>query len=156
MGGFAKVMNKVPATILRSPLHGLMSNRFLLLSFAGRKSGRQYTTPVAYLSEGDAFLMTTDSPWWKNLRGGVPVTMWVEGHEYQGTADAIPDPARVTRVLGRFLTAQPGYGTYVGLKPGPDGRMNPAEVEAVAREGRGAGPAQLENLEGDRSWRICQ
>ena len=134
MGGFAKVMNKVPATILRSPLHGLMSNRFLLLSFAGRKSGRQYTTPVAYLSEGDAFLMTTDSPWWKNLRGGAPVTMWVEGCEYQGTADAITDHAEVTRVLGRFLEVQPGYGKYVGLKAGPDGRMNPAEVEAVARE----------------------
>ena len=134
MGGFAKVMNKVPAAILRSPLHGLMSNRFLLLSFRGLKSGRQYTTPVAYLSEGDAFLMTTDSPWWKNLRGGAPVTMWVEGREYQGTADAITDHAEVTRVLGRFLEAQPGYGKYVGLKSGPDGRMNPAEVEAVARE----------------------
>ena len=138
MGGFTKGMNKVPAAILRSPLHGLMSKRYLLLSFTGRKSGREYTTPVAYLSEGDAFLMTTDSPWWKNLRGeggsGAAVTVWVEGHEYRGTADAITDPAEVTRVLNRFLEAQPGYGKYVGLKSGPDGRMNPVEVEAVARE----------------------
>ena len=134
MGGFARVLNKVPAGILRSPLHGLMSKKYLLLSFTGRKSGREYTTPVAYLSEGDAFLMTTDSPWWKNLHGGAPVTMWVEGREYQGTADAITNHAEVTRVLGEFLEAQPGYGKYVGLKSGPDGLMNPAEVEAVARE----------------------
>ena len=58
----------------------------------------------------------------------------LEGCEYQGAADAITDHAEVTRVLGRFLKAQPGYGKYVGLKSGPDGRMNPAEVEAVARE----------------------
>ena len=38
-------------------------------------------------------------------RGGAPVTMWVEGREYQGTADAITDHAEVTRVLGRFLEA---------------------------------------------------
>ena len=134
MGGFTRGINKVPAAILRSPLHGLMSKRYLLLSSTGRKSGTTYMTPVAYLSEGDAFLMATDSPWWKNLRSGAPETMWVEGCEYQGTADAITDHAEVTRVLGRFLEAQPGYAKYVGLKSGPDGRMNPVEVEAVARE----------------------
>jgi len=111
-----------------------MSKRYLLLSFTGRKSGARYMTPLAYLSEGYAFLMTTDSPWWKNLRGGAPVTMWVEGCEHQETADAIPDHAEVTRALGRFLDAQPGYGNYVGLKTGTDGRMNPAEVDQRRRK----------------------
>jgi len=49
MGGFARVMNRIPATVLRSPLHPMMSGKYLLLSFTGRKSGRRYTTPVAYL-----------------------------------------------------------------------------------------------------------
>ena len=83
MGGFAKVMNKVPTTILRSPLHPLMSNKYLLLSFTGLKSGRKYTTPVAYLRDHETFLVTTDSPWWKNLHGGAPVTLQVKGREYE-------------------------------------------------------------------------
>ena len=138
MGGFAKVMNKIPAAILRSPLHPLVSGKYLLLSFTGRKSGRRYTTPVAYLREGDAFLMTTDSPWWKNLRqgevgAGVPVIARVEGREYEGIGEAVTDHAEITRVLGRFLEAQPGYGKFVGVKRGAGGRVDPSGVEAAAR-----------------------
>ncbi len=59
MDGLARVMNKVSVAILRSPLHLPMGNRYLLLSFTRRRSGRRYTTPVAYLSEGEAYLMTT-------------------------------------------------------------------------------------------------
>jgi len=40
-----RALNKVPAAILRSPLHRLMSKRFLLLTFAGRESGKRYTIP---------------------------------------------------------------------------------------------------------------
>ena len=132
MGRFAKVMNKVPAAILRSPLHPLMSKKYLLLSFTGRKSGRRYTTPVAYLSEGDAFLMTTDSPWWKNLRGGAPVTMKVRNHYYEGVGEAVTDEAEVVRVLGRFLETQPGYGKFVGVKRGAGGRVDPSRLEEAA------------------------
>ncbi len=72
MGGFTRGINKVPAAILRSPLHGLMSKRYLLLSSTGRKSGTTYMTPVAYLSEGDAFLMATDSPCGRTCVVGLP------------------------------------------------------------------------------------
>lgn len=137
MGGFAKLMNKVPAAILRSPLHPLMSNKYLLLSFKGRRSGRRYTTPVAYLGEGDAFLVTTDSPWWKNLRGedgaGIPVTVRVKGREYEGTGEAVTNETEVARVLGKFLEAQPGYGKFVGVRRGAGGRGNPSELEEAAR-----------------------
>jgi hypothetical protein len=47
MSTFTRLMNKFPAMLLRSPLHGLMSKRFLLLTFTGRKSGRKHTIPVA-------------------------------------------------------------------------------------------------------------
>jgi hypothetical protein len=137
VGGFAKIMNKVPATVLRSPLHHAMSDKYLLLSFTGRKSGRRYTTPVAYLKEEDALLMTTDSPWWKNLRGndgaGTPVTVRVKGREYEGIGEAVTDETEVIRVLARFLQAQPGYGRFVGVKRAAGGRVDPSMVEEVAR-----------------------
>lgn len=133
MGGIAKVMNKIPAAILRSPLHPLMSGKYLLLSFTGRKSGRRYTTPVAYLREGDAFLMTTDSPWWKNLRGGAPVKLRVRGREYEGTGEAVTDETEVVRVLGGFLETQPGYGKFVGVRRDAEGRVDPSKLEEAAR-----------------------
>ena len=137
MGGFAKIMNKVPAAVLRSPLHRTMSNKYLLLSFTGRESGRRYTTPVAYLKEGKALLMTTDSPWWKNLRGkdgaGTPVTVRVKGREYEGIGEAVTDETEVVRVLARFLQMQPGYGRFVGVKRGAGGQVDPSMVEEAAR-----------------------
>lgn len=125
MSSFAKMINKIPAAILRSPLHPLMSKKYLLLSFTGRKSSKKYTTPMAYLREGDALLVTTDSPWWKNLRGGAPVTVRVGGDEYEGTGEAVTQHAEVVHVLSRFLDTQPGYGKYVGLKSGPGERVDP-------------------------------
>jgi hypothetical protein len=50
MERFSQLMNCVPQLLLRSPLHGLMSNRYLLITFTARKSGKRYTTPVAYLA----------------------------------------------------------------------------------------------------------
>ena len=137
MGGFAKIMNKVPAAVLRSPLHRAMSDKYLLLTFTGRKSGKRHTTPVAYLEEGDALLMTTDSPWWKNLRGndgaGTPVTVRVKAREYEGLGEAVTDETEVIRVLAKFLQMQPGYGRFVGVKRDAGGRVDPSMVEEAAR-----------------------
>ena len=137
MGGSAKIMNKVPAAVLRSPLHRAMSDKYLLLSFTGRKSGKRHTTPVAYLEEGEALLMTTDSPWWKNLIGkdgaGVPVSVRVKGREYEGIGEAVTDETEVVRVLHRFLQVQPGYGRFVGAKRGAGGRVDPSMLKEAAR-----------------------
>ncbi len=116
MSAIKRALNKVPAALLRSPLHGLMSKRFLLLTFNGRKSGKRYDIPVAYARDGDAFSMTTDSRWWKNLRGesgvGVPVRLRVRGKEYEGVGESITNEGEVTRVLKLLLEEQPGYGRH--------------------------------------------
>ena len=129
-------MNRFPAMLLRSPLHRLTSKRTLLIIFTGRKSGKRYTTPIVYLREGDTFLMTTDSPWWKNLRGedgaGAPVTLRVEGRDYPGLAEAVTDEEEVARVLEMMLRAYPSYGRFVGMKSGE--RMDRTRIEEVARE----------------------
>ena len=68
-----RVANALPKLILRSPLHGLMSNQVLLLTYTGRKSGKRYTVPITYVKVGNTLLLATDRPWWKNLRGGAQV-----------------------------------------------------------------------------------
>jgi deazaflavin-dependent oxidoreductase (nitroreductase family) len=134
MSKFMRVMNKFPALLLRSPLHGLMSGSVLLITFVGRKSGKRYTTSITYLREGDTVLMTTDSPWWKNLRGGAPVTLLIKGREYTGVAEAITDETEVVRVLEMMLREYPSYGKYIGVKLGTDGHTNHREITKAARE----------------------
>jgi hypothetical protein len=44
-----KLYNPIVSWLLRSPLQGLMSSSTMLITFAGRKSGKTYTTPVNYV-----------------------------------------------------------------------------------------------------------
>ena len=52
-----RVLNPVVKALLGSPLHGLLSHDLMVLSFSGRKSGKQYAIPVGYLQKVGGRLM---------------------------------------------------------------------------------------------------
>ena len=131
-----RLVNRAPTLLLRSPLHGLLDDRFLLISFRGRTSGNSYTTPINYARAGDAYVMTTDSPWWKNLRGGAPVRLRVQGRTIPGVAEVSNDPEVVREAIERLLRAVPWYGRFADVRLGPDGRLDPVQLDAVVRAGR--------------------
>ena len=85
---FSDVYNPVVKSILRSPLHPLMSGGTMLLTFTGRKSGRQYTTPISYAREGDTITLITNRKhgWWRNLQCEALVTTRVKGEDLPGKA----------------------------------------------------------------------
>lgn len=96
-------MNAVARLVLRSPLHGLMDGKILLLGFTGRRSGGRYTTPMSYVRVGDEVLMTTEAPWWKNLAGGAPVQMRLGGESLRGFAETLTGEEGVAEVLRKIL-----------------------------------------------------
>jgi hypothetical protein len=51
------LFNPLAKSMLRSPLHGFMSRRLLLITFSRRKSGKQYTTSIRYVQHGDTLLL---------------------------------------------------------------------------------------------------
>ena len=51
------LFNPFMKTVLRSPLHGMISRRLLLITFTGRKSGKVFTTPISYEQEGATLLL---------------------------------------------------------------------------------------------------
>jgi deazaflavin-dependent oxidoreductase (nitroreductase family) len=128
-------MNLVPSLVLRSPLHRLMSGKYVIIEFTGRSSGRRYATPVAYVQEGSRVLLTTDSRWWRNLRGGAPVRLRLRGRTVEGTAQPVEDPARARAVLRALVDAIPSYAGPAGLRT-EGGRVPDAEVDRAVQEGR--------------------
>jgi len=74
---FSKIYNPMMKALLRSPLHGMVSNGIMLITFHGRKSGKVHSTPVNYLREGNNITVFSrrDRVWWRNLRGGAEVTV---------------------------------------------------------------------------------
>ena len=86
------LINSLVTTILRSPWHGMRSNRLLLLTFTGRKSGKEFTTPMRYVQEDETLrLWVVRSPWWKNLIEQATVRVLLRGQMRTGTAEVLPE-----------------------------------------------------------------
>lgn len=100
-----RVINPLMAALLRSPFHCSLSDRMLLLSFHGRKSGKRYTLPLGYVQQNERIFVLTHSSWWQNLRGGIPVLMRLQGRNVGGTADIMEDAALIGEVMQTFVTA---------------------------------------------------
>jgi SAM-dependent methyltransferase len=65
---------------LRTPgLAPIVGGRLVTLYVVGRKSGRHYCVPVAYMAEGNDLLIGTSSGWGRNLRTGQPVAIRLKG-----------------------------------------------------------------------------
>src|SRR5947209_1002102 len=91
--------NAIATTILRSPWHRMRSDHLLLLTFIGRKSGKEFTTPMRYVQEGETLkLLVVRSPWWKKLVGEATVRVLLRGQLRTGWAEVLPKEGEVVVV----------------------------------------------------------
>ena len=128
--------NWVPAAILCSPGHRLLSGKRLVLTFTGRRTGRRYATPVNYLQRGRELLITTDSPWWHNFDVDARVQVRLRGKRLQATARAVREPDAVVEYLTAIVRDHPPYGRWAHIHVGADGTPDPADVRAEVERGR--------------------
>ncbi len=123
--------------VLRSPLHGVLSANMVLVSYAGRKSGKLYDTPVNYVRDGDSLTITSyrERRWWRNLVGGAPVTLRLQGHDVKGMANAIVgDPQAIANELYGYLQKAPGVAKYFGVSLGSEGKPIYEDVVRAAQD----------------------
>jgi hypothetical protein len=97
-------VNPIVRVILRSPLHGLLSGRLLLLTYT-RANGEPRTIPVGYTRDGDAVRITVGGAehkrWWRAVRRRPDVTLLVRGVPLSGLATvAVGDTVTVDIDLG--------------------------------------------------------
>ena len=125
-------LNPFVKVLLRSPLHGLLSQNTMLLEFTGRKSGRKYVTPVSYYEGGGRVhcFAARDSAWWRNLIEPAPVRTWRRRQWFQGTARAELEPSEMLPTMRAFLTAVPRDAPFAGVRLNAEGR--PREDDLVA------------------------
>jgi deazaflavin-dependent oxidoreductase (nitroreductase family) len=95
------IANPAMKWLLRSPLHGFVSKRVLLLEFVGRKSGKQYQTPTMYGRTAGGVVISTsrDYVWWRNLQDGAAVHVWLRGRKQSGSASTSTDDADIHATL---------------------------------------------------------
>jgi hypothetical protein len=93
----APLLNAPVAALANSSrLGGLVNRNIAMLTYNGRRSGKQFSIPVAYRRNGDEVVVGVNLPeaktWWRNFAGnGGPLTLRLDGNEHTGHAVAQRD-----------------------------------------------------------------
>jgi hypothetical protein len=119
-----KIYNPFVIWLLRSPFHDLIDKNTVLITFTGRKSGKKYTFPISYVRDGDTLMMISrkEHNWWKNFRGGIQVTLFLQGRILKARGEVITDTETVANKLLLYLRQFPGYQRLMHMKLAADGQ----------------------------------
>jgi hypothetical protein len=122
-----RLANPVVRLVLRSPVHGLLSGSLALLTYRGYRSGRTFTIPVLYATDGDRVVAVAARPerklWWRTFRPRAAAQLTVrrarrdvvgrvvDGEERDGAVEAylarFPRAARSARAGAAVVTFEP-------------------------------------------------
>ena len=127
--------NGLVTWLLRSPFHGMLSDGMMLITVTGRRTGRQYTTPVGfYRDDGCLWVLTSrDRTWWKNLRGGAQVSLLLRRKPVHAFAEPQLESNTVETLLGEYIRHVPQAARPMGIRV-EDGRVNADDITRVAKE----------------------
>jgi len=128
--------NPILKWLLRSPFHGMLSGSTMLITVTGRKSGKEITTPVNYVDMGEDLLTVSFKrrTWWRNLRGGVPVTLRLRGRDMKANSTVIEDDDGVAKQLGVYFKIVPQYAKYLHVRLDENGAPVAQDVLNSAKE----------------------
>lgn len=98
MNGRGRLINSAVRTILRSPLHRLLSGRLAIVTYIGRRSLQTHTLPVMYARHADTYCVlvgnAANKKWWRNFHTRQPARLLVGGktHHLLGEVLSVDHP----------------------------------------------------------------
>ncbi len=114
-----------------------MSNSVLLLHYVGRKSGKEYSTPVRYIRSDSCIRCFTSEEvqWWRNVQASPAVSLLVRGSMRSYSASVLErDPPHVQQLLTEFLTVYPQDAVYQEIRLNSDGSLNGEDLALAAHK----------------------
>jgi hypothetical protein len=102
-----RIFNPLLTLLLRTPLLGAVRNRFMAISFTGRKTGRHFSVPLsAHLVDDVLYSLTGGNAKWKyNFRGGHEAQVLFDGKTTSKRGELIEDKALITALYVRVTQA---------------------------------------------------
>jgi hypothetical protein len=127
--------NSFMSWVLRSPIHGLLSNSMMLITVKGRKTDRKYTTPVGfYEKDGNLWVLTSrERTWWRNLKGGAPIELLLKRKPVNGFAEPELDDKTVRERLVEYVQYIPASAKPMGIRV-VDNKPNADDIARVAKD----------------------
>ena len=130
-----KILNPFMKTILKSPVHKVVSDGILIITFMGIKSGKEYSTPISYVMENGTVYCFTHAQWWRNLAEGAEVKVRLQGQDTAGFAQVeAEDMAKKTSAMRKMVIAKPQEAGFYNVTFDSDGEPVQEEVIKAAEE----------------------
>ncbi|QZA17758.1 nitroreductase/quinone reductase family protein [Mycobacterium malmoense] len=131
-----RVGNVLARAALRAPLlHRLVSNRMLIITVAGRRTGRRYRIPVGYVGIDGRILIGTGGNWFRNLRPDTPVEVLVRRQTMRMLPQVIDDMDTAYDLYGDIIRHNPIHGRYAKIRLDSDGRPDRGDLAAALKRG---------------------
>jgi len=131
-----RVANRIVRGLLRTPgLNRAMGGRLVTLYVVGRKSGRRYTVPVAYIRQDGDLLIGTPFGWGRNLRSGEPVEILLKGKRRLADVEAFTDEPGVTRLYAIMCKDNKTFANFNKVSIGPDGEPSRDDLHSAWTNG---------------------
>ena len=130
-------INPIMIWLLRSPLHRLVSRSTMLVTYQGRKSGRQITLPVNYVRYGEQVLVLSvrKRAWWRNFRTPSPAVLRLRGQDLPFQGEVVQDEPVLLAGLAVFFKGMPQAARYLKIWFDEQGEPDQDDVRQAV-EGR--------------------
>jgi deazaflavin-dependent oxidoreductase (nitroreductase family) len=90
----AKAAMSFQVWLLRRGLMGSLDNEIMVITVTGRKSGRQYSTPIGYLRDGETIIaLSRGSNWYKNAVAAGQAQVVIKKHQMDVRVEAVQEQA---------------------------------------------------------------
>lgn len=112
------LVNRLARGLSRLPLVSRLVGRALVVLYVvGRKSGKVYTIPMAYLEHEGALLLGSGFAWGKNLRTGDTINIRYKGRRRLADVRVLSDKVSVMEHYAIIARRNPGFArlNHIGL-----------------------------------------
>jgi deazaflavin-dependent oxidoreductase (nitroreductase family) len=103
----------------------------ITLYVVGRKSGRRYTVPVAYIPHDGALLFGTPFRWGRNLSAGQLVDIRFKGKRRPAEVQVVSDEAGVVELYAVMVRANRNFAKFNKIGLDQDGNPSAEDLHAA-------------------------
>jgi hypothetical protein len=110
-------------TLVNSPLHALLGSQFAVITLSGRKTGREFSTPINLMDiDGTLTVISSaDRSWWRNLQDGRTARLRHNGRSTAVRGELVTRSDEVIAGLEDCFRVYPGFAKYFGVGADPSG-----------------------------------
>jgi deazaflavin-dependent oxidoreductase (nitroreductase family) len=130
------VNNAIVRGLLSTPgIASGIGKRLITLYVVGRKSGKQYTLPVAYTSHDGRLIIGTPFGWGKNLRTGEPLEVKYKGKRRMADVEVVKDETGVVALYDVICRDNHQFARFNKVRLDKSGNPNPGDLRAAWEHG---------------------